>query len=169
MAKVVVSTEVETYQVQGPESDYLRGEPYSYRGETGGSVTNVVAYLEETERQYYGDGHGKVIEGAAPGDTVYAVVVEYTTGDTFGRDGGQSKVLDVFTDAAEAAALAQRAEEHNYNTDGFGFTHNGVDYYTPWCGYFESLDKIEVWDIQIRGHRFESSDTDVKWNFRRGH
>lgn len=169
MPKVVVSTEVETYQVQGPESDYLRGEPYSYRGETGGAVTNVVAYLESAERSYYGDGHGKEIEGAKRGDTVYAVVVEYTTGDTFGRDGGQSKVLDVFTDPKEAADLAQRAEDHDYSTDGFGFEHNGVDYYTPWCGYFESLDKIEVWEAQIRGHEFESSDPHVKWNFRRGH
>lgn len=33
---VEFSTEVDHFQVEGPEQDYLNGEPYSYRGETGG-------------------------------------------------------------------------------------------------------------------------------------
>lgn len=166
MTRIVASTEVEYWQVEPPEDS---DEPYSYRGETGGRVTNVVAEVENDIRNYYGDGHGKDLD-VNPGDTVYVVVVEYSTGDSFGRDGGQSKVLDIFTTAKEAADLAERATAHDYNKDGFGFRHNGVDYYTPWCGYFESLDSIEVWDVQVRGPRFTKLDNGhTQWNFRRGH
>jgi len=165
MTQVVVGTEIETWQVQAGETS---GEPYSYRGETGGRVTNVTATLVDETHPYYGDSHGKDIPGAQRGDTVYAVVVEYTTGDSFGRDGGQSVVLDFFTDPQEAADLAQRATDHDYNKDGFGFEYNGKDYYTSWCGYFESLDSIQVWDVVIRDKYKDYSDK-VEWSFRRGH
>lgn len=166
MTRIVVSTEVE---YSGPFDAEDSSEPYSYRGETWGSLTNVVAAVEDERRTYYGDGLGKDLDVNA-GDTVYAVVVVYTTGDSFGRDGGQTKVLDAFTDPAEAAALAQRATEHDSNKDGYGFQHNGVDYYTPWCGYFESLDSIDVWDVQVRGPFFtKRAPEHVQWNIRRGH
>jgi hypothetical protein len=169
MTQIVVGTEVETWQSEGPSRDYLNGVPYSDRGTTAGRVTNVVAEIVTESHPYYGDSHGKDIPGAGAGDTLYAVVVEYSTGDTFGRDGGQSKVLDFFTDPEEAAALAQRATEHNYGTDGFGFDHNGEHYSTLWCGYFESLDSIDVWDIQIRNKASDISGDKSEWNFRRGH
>lgn len=166
MTRIVVSTEVD---YSGPFNVEDSDEPYSYRGETSGHLTNVIAAVEDERRYSYGDGHVKDLD-VNPGDTVYAVVVVYETGDSFGRDGGQTKVLDVFTDAEEAAALAQKATEHDSNKDGYGFQHNGVDYYTPWCGYFESLDSIDVWDVQVRGPFFTQRDTgNVQWNMRKGH
>lgn len=149
LSKIVVSAETETWQAEGPSPEYLEGEPYSYRGRTAGHVTNVVAFLENPDRttQYYGDSCGKDLGDVRPGERVFSVVAEYETGDSFGHDGGQATVLDVFRTFEEAQSLATAARE----VSEYGFEHNGVHYSTPWLGYFETLNKIEVWECAVKG------------------
>ena len=161
MTAVCVTTEIETWVEEGPDQDYLKGEPYSYRGATGGAVTNVIAFIEDEHRHYYGDSHGKELD-ALPGDMVYAVVASYSTGDTFGRDGGQAKVLDFF----QNSDLAERLREVARTNSDYNFEFEGETYYAPWIGYFERLDKIEVWACSIRPDRWSEGP---RPGYRRGY
>lgn len=65
------------------------------------------------------------------GDRVYLVYAVYTTGDSFGSDGGNVELLSVFKDRAEA----EESKEHYSKVR---------DYSVPWNGYFESLDELEI-------------------------
>lgn len=95
----------------------------------------------------YGSSLLKDMPGVSLGDTVHVVVAVYSTGDTFGRDGGQTTVLDAFTDVDKANALRARAAD----VDDFTFTHDGKEYRADWTGYFEHLDSVEVWGVEVKG------------------
>lgn len=73
------------------------------------------------------------------GTVVYLVWAQYSTGDSFGRDGGQYILLDVYTSRDEADA--KKEYYNNVKHDG----SYGADFpYLPWFGYFESLDYVSV-------------------------
>lgn len=149
---VEFSTEVSTYRVRDPEPDYFNNVPYSDRGETATileSVTAAVSTQEPTE-DHWGESLVKDMPGVERGDTVHVVVVVYQSGDTFGLDGGHTKVLDAFTDVDEAGELAKATREHGKSD--FNFNHNGRSYYAPWAGYFEHIESVEVWGVEIKGH-----------------
>jgi hypothetical protein len=152
MTQICVTTEVDTWQEEGPDQSYLNGEPYSYRGATGGRVTNVIAYIDSETHTYYGESAGKDIPKAKVGDIVYAVVADYSTGDTFGRDGGHSQVLDFFTDPDVADQLLAAALRDGDNR--FSFEFEGRSYSKSWAGYFESLNNLEVWACTVRPDRW---------------
>lgn len=162
MTRVVVSAETETWtdREADPNDEWDNGD-------TGGRVANVVAFLEGQEVSYYGDSHGKDIPGADVGITVYAVVVDYESGCTFGRDGGHAQVLDFFSEPSEAKALADVAIARK-ESDGFGFEHNGVEYFTSWLGYFESLNSIDVWACRIKSAPKDPWSNDPTPGFRVG-
>jgi hypothetical protein len=168
--KVEFSTEVETWQEEGPDQDYLNGEPYSWRGATNGRVSNVTAAesgREASHRNYGSESLVKDMPDVAPGDTLYVVVVGYTSGDTFGRDGGHTAVLDAFTDADAAEELAEAASE---NVSDYQMTHNGVEYYCPWVGYFEHMEECHVWEVVVRKtHQYSRWNDGVARGFKRGH
>lgn len=142
MTQIVVSAEVETWTTRDrdPDDDWDQGD-------TAGRVDNVWAAVDTGSHAYYGESHGKDVE-ANVGDTVYAVVADYESGCTFGRDGGHAQVLDFFLNINEAETLATAAQAVTRST--FGLTHNGVEYHTSWTGYFESLNSIDVWECVIR-------------------
>jgi hypothetical protein len=81
------------------------------------------------------------------GDTVHVVYVVYTTGDTFGSDGGNSKVLVATKDIEVARAAEKWARE----VSGFGHcTESWAEYmerppYPSWVGYFETLDDVRIY------------------------
>jgi hypothetical protein len=161
MSQICVTTEVETWVEDGPDEDYRKGVPYSYRGATGGRVSNVVAFVEGEAHPYYGDSHGKELD-ALPGDVVYAVVADYSTGDTFGREGGQAKVVDFFLDSDQADRLREVAA----HTQDYRFEFEGETYYAPWVGYFEHLNSVEIWACTIRPDRWSDGP---RPGYRRGH
>jgi hypothetical protein len=166
MTDIVVSTEVETWPTKPPSQEYLDGEPYAARGATDGRVTNVMAWVETNVRHYYGDSHCKDLPGAQPGTTIYAVVADYSTGSTFGRDGGQSNVLDFFLDPDKAEALRQTAA----GTRDYSFEFEDTVYSASWMGYFEDLNDISVWEVVIQpGPNDPLVPNTTHWNFKRGH
>ena len=144
MTQVVVSAETESWTTREVDPN----DSWDV-GDTDGRVSNVVAFIERAHG-YYGDSHGKDIPDAKIGDTVYAVVADYSSGCTFGRSGGHAQVLDFFTTGDEAMDLAVAARNLK-SSDGYGFAHNGVEYYTHWLGYFESLNSVDVWECRIKG------------------
>lgn len=155
MTRIVVSAETREWTTRSPDPNDSWDN-----GDTAGEVSNVIAFIEGQEVGYYGDSHGKDIPGAKVGDTLYAVVADYESGCTFGRSGGHASVLDFFTDPEEAKALADAAlrpdgEEERWGRKvdrfDYNFTHNGVQYWRAWVGYFEDLQSLDVWAVKIKG------------------
>jgi len=168
---VEFSTEVETWQEDGPDEDYLNDVPYSYRGSTNGRVTNVTAAVSnqaQAHRSYRGgESLVKEMPDVSAGDTVYVVVVGYTSGDTFGRDGGHTAVLDAFTDPQGAEELMEAAAD---NRSDYKMTVNGVEYYCPWVGYFEHQEECHVWEVVVRrSHQYAAFIKGTSRGFKRGH
>jgi hypothetical protein len=147
MTSILVSAETETWVTdEGEGSD----EPYTWQGATGGAISNVWACMDESgkQRSYGPSAIISFEEDVRPGDTVYAVVACYTTGGTFQREGGQAQIVDVFLNPPDALDLVSALELHGERE--YYFTHRAKEYYCPWAGYFETLDKVEVWSIQVR-------------------
>jgi hypothetical protein len=138
--KIAVSAETDTWTTRNPDP-----EDSWDQGDSEGRVSNVRAFVDRGNSYHYGDSIAKDLD-VKYGDTVYAVVADYSSGSTFGRSGGHAQVLDVFTTPEEAAALAEAA---GAGTD-YSFEHNGKDYSRSWVGYFEDLNDLAVWDVIVR-------------------
>lgn len=143
MTKIVVSAEVEVWRTRDPDL----GDSWD-AGDTAGRVVGVNAWTaREWEREpRYGswDSWSGELDVQA-GDYVYAVVADYESGSTFGRDGGHASVVDVFTDIETADALAKVAE----SAEDYRFYFGDRDYYASWQGYFESLNEMRVWAVRV--------------------
>lgn len=156
MNKIVVSAETVTHVTRSGDIN----DPWD-ADDTDGYIENVVAYVENPDINVwnYGSSLGKEMDIDA-GDTVYAVVVNYRTGNTFGTDGCNASVLDVFdsADMAEgliSAALADDGDEGRYGR--YSFTYEGKEYSRCWEGYFESLNSIDVWQLIVRKSVYSES------------
>lgn len=66
-----------------------------------------------------------------PGDVVFVVVVQYSTGDTFGRSDGQIHIYKIFNKYDEAADVQSKILNGEIS-----------DY--VWTGYFEHLEDVYV-------------------------
>jgi hypothetical protein len=96
-----------------------------------------------------------------PGDKVYIVWTEYSTGDSFGNDGGQREVVAAFVDEERAKKCAldctnfAEKETSAYWDDSRYSLHveldNGTTYkfHVPWLGYFERLEEVHVSEMII--------------------
>lgn len=121
------------------------------RDDTDGRIDGVAAYYvtEGDSTGYRGMGWGDHTYDvdAQPGDVVHVVIAEYSTGDTFGRSGGQVSVMDVFTENHDAVELWKFLSKVK---DEFSVKHNGQDYYIPWNGYFESLEDLDIRTLVVQ-------------------
>lgn len=172
MTRVVVSAETRTWATREKDDSDSWDQ-----GDTAGEVSNVVAFLEAREVSYYGDSHGKEIPGAKVGDTVYAVVADYESGCTFGRDGGHAQVLDFFSDSESAQALADVALKPDSKKERWGqsvdvfdysFEFNGENYSRNWVGYFESLNQLDIWECRIKETAKDPWSSDPRPGFKIG-
>lgn len=130
------------------------------RGDTRTDVSNVTAkYSDEQAPEYndWGNNH-RVDLDVVPGDVVFATMVQYNTGDTFGHSaGGETEVLGVFKDYKDAISLQIMAENFErspkdpkieYNK--FQFEFQGRMIHVGWTGYFESLDSVWVATLTVQ-------------------
>lgn len=152
MAFIQISTEVETWvdREKDPEDEWDAGD-------TGGRVSNVTAWVSEETKEsgwYHNDSIIRELPVEA-GDKIYAVVADYSSGSTFGRDGGYAQVLDAFVSMDDALALQSAALETR-STDSwrqdydYDFTFNGSEYSRAWAGYFEQLNSLDVWELIVQ-------------------
>lgn len=152
MTFVQISTEVETWveRERDPEDEWDAGD-------TDGRVSNVTAWVsdavEESER-YHNDSIIRELPVEA-GDKIYAVVADYSTGSTFGREGGHAQVLDAFVSmddalALQAAALETRSTDSWRQDYDYELTFNGHKYSRAWAGYFEYLNSLDVWELIVQ-------------------
>lgn len=87
---------------------------------------------------------------AKPGQYIFVVVVDYESGNTFGRAGGYYQVLDIFGSIDEASELAMAAERVSRNDMSFQFSFKDQTYYVSWTGYFEALNEVKVWCVMVK-------------------
>lgn len=148
MPNILVGTEVDTWtsRERDPDDEWDAGD-------TEGRVSNVWAsYCEDAPRSW--SDSIIIREPENFNGTLFAVVADYSSGSTSGRDGGYSQVLDAFADSETAEALAKAALE--CERDGwrisykYSFTFNDKEYSRSWAGYFEDLNSLDVWEIKVR-------------------
>lgn len=145
MTQVIVSAETEVWSTRDPDPDDSWDA-----GDTAGRVVGVRAWTArewEQKTRYGGYAHWEGDLPVEPGDCVYAVVADYESGSTFGRDGGHASVVDVFTDVETAGACARAAEQ----AESYRFYFQDREYYASWQGYFESLNEMQVWAVKVGG------------------
>lgn len=90
------------------------------------------------------------------GEKIYLLYVVYTTGDSFSTNhGGSIEFINVYRDIEIAKENERRIKEfeetNDYHIDLK--TSNGEgEYriYTPWVGYFESIDYIEIKEFIVQ-------------------
>jgi hypothetical protein len=142
---------------------YLEADGY----ETGGGVVDPDDQWSSREdehvtladlRLYANDGPGrdKINVGFNPfrTDVAYAVVVRYSTGDTFGHSSGNISIADVYPTRQEAVDHVRHIEsianaaQTNAVVD-FSYEFNGRKYQAVWAGYFESLEYVEVLELVV--------------------
>jgi hypothetical protein len=70
------------------------------------------------------------------GQVVYLVWAQYSTGDSFGNDGGQYELLEV-------CLTREAAEDRKEHYEGV------TDFSVPWSGYFEHLDFVKVQGLVV--------------------
>lgn len=74
-----------------------------------------------------------------PGDSMYLVVVRYSSGDTFGHSSGHAYAEGVYDTKECANLVAAMIEAESYPSVG----------YLPWVGFFESLEGVEIHNITV--------------------
>jgi hypothetical protein len=119
------------------------------RDSTEGTVT--VKGIKEVDEKSYSD----LFLSDGPLDKVYLLWCEYTTGDSFGRDGGQFEGVMLHRNLDAARENARRIRAHNEGEGkGHGknaytvtlLTDEGEEFKcdTPWNGFFETLDSVNI-------------------------
>lgn len=113
-----------------------------------------VTYIEDGEAKGAIGWRTKTFDiDAKPGDVVFVVVVVYSTGGTFGRDEGNTKVVGVYRNPKQAQKVADAIKKNseatpanNYNPPrNYTIVVDDEEIYCgSWVGYFESLDSVHV-------------------------
>jgi hypothetical protein len=84
-------------------------------------------------------------------DTVYAILVHYSTGDTFGRTEGCIDIPIAFVSVEEANKVAKEINsfDKRSNTDD-QLRDPKYGFYKGWTGYFESMTGVEVKKLTLQ-------------------
>jgi hypothetical protein len=113
----------------------------------------------------YRESTGKYGDFVYVGSTdlpVYVIAVGYSTGDSFGRDGGQYEILAATNDEEKAKNLVLKlnkdlSEGYKWTTGNeIGNQVTFIDdegkeetiYTGTWKGYFEGCDSIEYYEVR---------------------
>lgn len=153
LAGIVYNIEIidDSYQEETRES----GDDGWDRGDTSTSH-NIVGFhaAPESENKYY--------DLAVPFNpkedvTYYVLYAVYSTGDSFGHDSGSSvEYIGFYTEDELDIANENMRKVENSTKDNDNWSvelktpngHKTFDQHTPWIGYFEHLDYVELAGIQ---------------------
>jgi len=115
--------------------------------------------LVEDERRFYDINTSFQVDPDKSYLLLYAI---YSTGDSFGRDEqGEFEAIDLFeTHQKDIVNTNIKRIEDPYKMDRNSFNekyrlslihHTGIEYtmYTPWEGYFESLDEVDKQLVRV--------------------
>ncbi len=137
------------YWIDADERTYVTrpgdesNDPYSDRGSTGlslqvkGISRSPISMAKTAARDSYDDVYG--VDDIPAGDKAYVVVVEYTTGDTFGSN-------DTWCIAAVKASREDAEEAKIKCYAGNKLTERA---FRPWDGYFEHLNSAYIEELEV--------------------
>ena len=121
------------------------------------TAPNTAQLVDESRSGFYVTDTEEVGDDIHIGDIIHMVWVQYSTGDSFGRDEGAYHEIIGLYKTAELADKARKAIEDDRNKPyEFGDGGNRCEVPTfdgsgtrpvatfSWKGYFESLDRVEV-------------------------
>lgn len=132
---------------------------------TGGGALSDEMYSErETEYRHYevedffllkrpeGFGIDPVIvpDWKDGTDTIHAVIVHYSTGDTFGRSEGCIDIPIAFVSVEEANKVAKEINCFDKKSKNEQFQDSKYGFFKSWTGYFEYLEGVEVKKLTLR-------------------
>lgn len=134
---------VDCHQEEGEYGSW--GKTYTFDGPTHGKLSAD-----------YGE---PILDSAQPGQTFYAVIAVWSSGDSFGcAESGSMDVISVYPTLQQAESVVEKLSAHTarYSSDQWNYeyrcdieTPDGQPYryYVPWLGYFETLEVLEVFPI----------------------
>lgn len=100
-------------------------------------LNGVYRSMDSPKAPFFYDSK-EVAEETFKKDTVYLVVVRYTTGNTFGTIHGAWHIEGIYPDAAQAAIACRKIEDGTYQG------------YKPWDGYFERLENVDIRQFDVK-------------------
>lgn len=74
------------------------------------------------------------------GKKVFVVLVEYSTGDSFGKTEGCGYIEGVYQTHEEAEMVKEAIEDNTYC---------GPETWVPWIGFFESLEAVSIKEMRV--------------------
>lgn len=86
------------------------------------------------------------------GDYVFVVTVVYSSGDSFGRSTGNYEHVYVTKDAQTAHKMSEAIEHMGRNRYSFEYIlpcGTKFELYTPWVGYFETVERVRVESVCV--------------------
>jgi hypothetical protein len=89
-------------------------------------------------------------EEVKPGDTLYLVIVRYSTGNTFTNISGAWHIAEVLKDREKAYEIEKQIWQDYNLYKNHRYDHKKLKKesvysgYKPWSGYFEDLESVEV-------------------------
>ena len=131
-----------TYDEHCTGGDVVEGqedEPYADREDEYIDWTLLKASLLEPSSVYREPVEVKSAKIVSPGDSMYILVVRYSSGDTFGHSCGHGYAEGAYENKDTAELIAAMIEANTYPSKG----------YLPWQGYFESLEGVEIHERTI--------------------
>jgi len=147
------------YSIEIDDNAYTRdtseADPNSSYDRPDTSTSHNIEGFKVFEGDIYSDL--QVLYEPMPGEEYYLLYVVYSTGDSFGHDsGGNIEYIGFYTEAELHIAREnkRRIEEDEYSRGGsFSvdlLSQQGQEYQlsTPWKGYFESLDSVDIQTVR---------------------
>lgn len=155
---IVVELDTDTWNTGGAYDD----DPWSRDSSEGRTNDATARVARDFEVGKYGNGNADNwaretwggFLAVDPGETLFAVSVDYTTGDTFGSDPGFATlyVTQNYDKAREFRdAVDKHGEGRGDGNDRYTLTFDGVEYHAPWVGYFETFDRSHLHTLTVQG------------------
>lgn len=130
--------------------DYGSPEPY---GQWQKEWDFSLGKASLTETRWHGPESYTGDEPLKAGDTIYAVVALWSSGDSFGNSSRGSYDFCVINRdpmfAAANLAILEAVTEDAAQVKLWLDTGEQVPYYASWTGYFESLDSLELREFTL--------------------
>lgn len=152
MTENKVFLEYEFYREGG---EALSNEPYSSREDAHITFNPRCVHLDDKNYKRFIDS---VSVDFMPnhGDTVWSVVVRYTTGNTFGTTYGDYVIIGIYDDADKASEVCKaiedddRKHEKKYGTLKLPINSPNYSGGEAWKGYFERFEHVEVEGLRVK-------------------
>ena len=122
--------------------------PERYGDWSSDNSFRIKSVLTEKDEEF-SEGEYYELHDAKEGDFVYVLVLQYSTGDSFGCSTGNGEIVGVYKDikVAEQARKTYMENKDQYSIELPFETYEGIKFQeisNPAAGYFESLESLDI-------------------------